>query len=1524
MRRNTSQHRSFAFLIIAQLLLSFVFPVSFSNAAQTPKIPGARSSGWGAAPPQSSRSASLPPGDSYDRLIHQETILKQTDAEPTTLQVQIVSSPYAVIDANDPTGIDGQVPQVFLVEGVITNTGTAPAEELVVSLDYNEVGDWTLLDGENPIRRTSELGSGEATHAYWFTRYPLSNNATHVYTVTAQALNATPVSVSDNSYGNLVPGATVVVRGALNTGNTAVVKAFKTSSEFILGSIFTATVDYDLPNNPSKMVFNPVGMADFPSDSYRLISSTTRFYNNAGTQSLLVPDRLYFNVLPAFAENAEVSYTFFIYGTKVASLCPYTAGYSSSSAPKYNNDYCQDALGSTIPVEGTLDLLLSQKASSPVIQQSQVLTYTLNYTNTGTLDLYNIWIWDTVDPAAGDILSASIDPPADSGSTTSQLVAWYFVTIPAAGNGGSNGELSFSVLVDGHGVLLPDGTELLNHAYIGAGDGLPAEPAYTSTLTTVVQAPAIEFSKTDGLLYTEPGDPLTYTLAITNSGSVSAYGLVVTDVLPAHLSIAGDILPPPDQQDGQTLAWTGLDSLAQGSSTEIRIPVVSDITTPDGTVLANAATVAYQNEFGTQYDPVEASDDTTVQGPVLSIEKSAAPDPVIAGAPLTYTLDISNDGPGAASHVVVTDTVPENTTYLSCSGGESCFESAGVVQWDLGSLPATSNTSVDFQVQVSDSLATGSQLLNEDYWVTSDQTVPTSGEALTTSVNREAAFVQGVVFEDLNLNGVLDPGEAGVTGLEVTLPGALETPLITDSDGFYEFRVETQVPVSVSIDLPAGYTPTTPETVLLPQLVFGETSVVNFGLVTEPPDNGLVIGTVYEDANHDGMMNLGEQGLSGVTVSSPGALSSPVVTNDLGQYTLKFDTDGWVTVTETDLPAYVSTTPNTVNVNISAGTTHQVDFADFQGIEIRGQVFNDANANGQNDTEAGLPAALVTAGDDSYMTTSTGRYSLFVTVSDSSPLLVSETDPNGYVSTGAQPGDGVSLVDVNTLRIDNPTPGMVYSGNDFGDTRPVDLAVSKQASSTTLAAGMPLTYTLNYSNLASADALVVTLTDTLPDEVIFNGLVDQDPGLPAPSIDGQVLTWSIPELPAHTSGSLSFRVLVKSDATGSFMNSVEIAGILPETNLENNQDGVVTSIGGTSVAWIYGVVYDDLNGNGVQDASEKGLSGVTVTLDDTSLTTTDQDGGYIFFVSQSGMHRVVENNLAGYFSTTPDEVHMDVVLGDTYPVNFGDAANSSSFVTIWGTVFNDTNGNGGWDAGEPGIPGVTVTRDGVEPVTTNTYGGFSFVLTSPGAHTLVESDPTGYLSTTPNQVVVNTLIGHQYQVNYGDTGVSLCQPDSYEPDDEYTLAASLTAGEENLQQHNFCDDPVDWLVFTAQAQGVYTITASASGPRSDQMITLYDESLTPLAFGNDIGPGTDFFARLVWQAPEDGVYYVLSHNTSDLVSSDSDYQIWMEEFTVPEKTGYQVVLPMMPKGPYAVTGLSSTFAPQGVTNHTSSHGFRRR
>src|SRR3989441_7434275 len=62
----------------------------------------------------------------------------------------------------------------------------------------------------------------------------------------------------------------------------------------------------------------------------------------------------------------------------------------------------------------------------------------------------------------------------------------------------------------------------------------------------------------------------------------------------------------------------------------------------------------------------------------LSITKTDNPDPVNAGATLTYTVTVTNGGPSTAANVQVTDNLPPGVTFQSASGtGWTCVQAGG-------------------------------------------------------------------------------------------------------------------------------------------------------------------------------------------------------------------------------------------------------------------------------------------------------------------------------------------------------------------------------------------------------------------------------------------------------------------------------------------------------------------------------------------------------------------------------------------------------------------------------------------------------------------------------------------------------------------------------------------------------------------------------------------------------------------------------------------------------------------------------
>src|SRR5207249_4041571 len=123
---------------------------------------------------------------------------------------------------------------------------------------------------------------------------------------------------------------------------------------------------------------------------------------------------------------------------------------------------------------------------------------------------------------------------------------------------------------------------------------------------------------------------------------------------------------------------------------------------------------------------------TVNSSPVLSISKTDAPDPVNAGANITYTLGYSNTGNANATGVVIADTVPANTSFVSATGGGTL--AAGVVTWNLGALAAGASGSVQLVVQVATPLPNGTVITNATYSVDSNETAPVAGAAVTSTV----------------------------------------------------------------------------------------------------------------------------------------------------------------------------------------------------------------------------------------------------------------------------------------------------------------------------------------------------------------------------------------------------------------------------------------------------------------------------------------------------------------------------------------------------------------------------------------------------------------------------------------------------------------------------------------------------------------------------------------------------------------------------------------------------------------------
>ena len=100
---------------------------------------------------------------------------------------------------------------------------------------------------------------------------------------------------------------------------------------------------------------------------------------------------------------------------------------------------------------------------------------------------------------------------------------------------------------------------------------------------------------------------------------------------------------------------------------------------------------------------------------------------------------------------------------------------------------------------------------------------------------------------------------------------------------------------------------------------------------------------------------------------------------------------------------------------------------------------------------------------------------------------------------------------------------------------------------------------------------------------------------------------------------------------------------------------------------------------------------------------------------------------------------------------------------IIGVVFQDLNTNGARDGGEPGIADVVIRlRNSADQIIATTQtdadGEFAFTGLGPDVYTVLETDPSGYVSTTPNEVVINLASGVTATVEFGNLRTSTVVP----------------------------------------------------------------------------------------------------------------------------------------------------------------------
>jgi uncharacterized repeat protein (TIGR01451 family) len=723
---------------------------------------------------------------------------------------------------------------------------------------------------------------------------------------------------------------------------------------------------------------------------------------------------------------------------------------------------------------------------------------------------------------------------------------------------------------------------------------------------------------------------------------------------------------------------------------------------------------------------------------------------VVPSSPLTMTTSGASavcTGPAPASQTVVSGTV---ATYAWNCTLTTTGNATGMITFTAS---ATGFGGVQFAAASSESVIVVPPLtfratVNNPPGVNTVDNLATlidgSGALAPKPSNTTSTAVTGnigdFVWADLDGDGVQDPGEAGLAGVQVCVTpvgGGATVCATTDALGYYRiFGLTAGTNYSVTVTpgtIPADYTATTPTTLTRTATVAGVNDA-DFGL--RPPGVARIGDTVWIDADEDGVLDAGENGLPGITVqlyaSDGTTLLATTRTDASGVYTftglysntyqVRVDTTSVVTspygITSTLAAAMdlvssggVTTTlnnPLTVVVPSDTAVVTTADFGYNWSGSIGDYVWWDNNANAAQDDGAaatvGISGAAVLlyfdANRDGILNPAEGDYQVGFTMTGANGAYLFPNLPPGpylvdvYEDSLTTGGVRDIVPTTDNVIYKSLAAGESYLAADFGYYQGARVAGSvfhdddRNALFGSSENGLGgITVTITGTDKFGTPVTKTTTTDAAGHFVFI-----------VPEGDYTV-AYNTAQTTAAGYG----------DATT--VTSFTFHAYPGEDWYENTRFDFGVDYSGK----IGDLVFRDVDNNGVYDptAGESGLSGVTVQLYKAgvlaAVQATDSNGGYLFEGLAAGTYTVtvaaaslpvdyVKSNLGTADTNNNNQAEpYQVILGQGAVVRHADfgyrstgTGGGAGLTTLRGYVYQDLTADGAYTTTDPLISGATI------------------------------------------------------------------------------------------------------------------------------------------------------------------------------------------------------------------------------------------
>ncbi|MEI7556485.1 DUF11 domain-containing protein [Candidatus Chlorohelix sp.] len=624
----------------------------------------------------------------------------------------------------------------------------------------------------------------------------------------------------------------------------------------------------------------------------------------------------------------------------------------------------------------------------------------------------------------------------------------------------------------------------------------------TQTLLNIVDENAdIEVIKTANTQIATGNQTLVFTVTVSNRGPGKAPGVQVTDVLPTGLNLVTS-----STSQGTYNPTTGVwDIGLMGAGRIVTLQIAATFVNQQCTPVTNLARKTHQDN----QDSIQTNDSSSVRITCAIPQPPLTTDPTILktvdkriatpGQTVTFSIAISNPGPGVVNNALLSDDVPLPFQVQNATSTLGTVSISGqAVRVNIGTFAAGASATLTITTLV---LEGSSGSFNNTAILTGD----VNGNPISKSSTATVAIppTDPVIVKTADVSSAV-PGQTVRFTINFINPGPLDVTNAVIKD-----------------DVPLPFKVTGATSSLGTVAVNGQAVQVNIGAFAVGASGTLIITTEVQPGSSGSFDNTAF--LTGSINGQPFSKNSAA--------TVKVPTTDPTIVKTADVSSAVP----------GQTVTFTIKFTNPGAIAVNNAVVKD---------EVPLPFKVMKA-TSSLGTVAVNGQSVQVTIGN----FAAGASDTLVITTEVQPGSFGRFDNTASLTGDVNGKPITKSSTATVSVPPTDPTIIKTADVSSAIAGQTVKFTINFANAGQNVVNNALIKDEVPLPFKVTGATSS---LGTVAINGQSVQVSLGDFASGTSGTLVITTEVQPGSTGSFDNTAVITGDIGGTSFSKGSAVTVT------------------------------------------------------------------------------------------------------------------------------------------------------------------------------------------------------------------------------------------------------------------------------------------------------------------------------------------------------------------------------